>query len=76
MMGVTLADTHRAADLLWDNDPAEVVDSSDYACCFHYINSLAFLCKSIVCRLREIMRINEKLNRMAEMYVPALKYYK
>jgi hypothetical protein len=26
--------------------------------------------------LREIMRINEKLNRMAEMYVPALKYYK
>lgn len=21
------------------------------------------------------MRINEKLNRMAEMYVPALKYY-
>lgn len=43
MMGVALADTHRAANLLGDNDPAEIVDSSDYSCCFHYINSLAFV---------------------------------
>lgn len=43
MMWVALADTHRAANLLGDNDPAEIVDSSDYSCCFHYINSLAFV---------------------------------
>lgn len=76
MMGVALADAHRAANFLGDNDPAEIVDSSDYSCCFHYINSLAFVAYLYCCRLREIMRINEKLNRMAEMYVPALKYYK
>lgn len=40
---VALADAHRAANLLGDNDPAEIVDSSDYSCCFHYINSLAFV---------------------------------
>lgn len=43
---------------------------------FIILTPLLLLRTCIVCRLREIMRINEKLNRMAEMYVPALKYYK
>jgi hypothetical protein len=42
---------------------------------FIILTPLLLLRTCIVCRLREIMRINEKLNRMAEMYVPALKYY-
>lgn len=43
---------------------------------FIILTPLLLLRTCIVCRLREIMRINEKLNRMAEMYVSALKYYK
>ena len=35
--GVSLADAHSAADLLWDHYSSEVVYSSDYSCCFHNI---------------------------------------
>ena len=35
MRGLAFADTHCAADSLWDNDSAKVVYTAYNTCCFH-----------------------------------------
>jgi len=40
---VTFTDTHGAADFLGDNDPSQIINSSDNTCGFH-IKSFSFKC--------------------------------
>ena len=55
---VALADTHCAADLLRYDDPAEIVDPSDYSGSFHiFLSPLhEYFFRAIVCSFRKNMR--------------------
>lgn len=44
---VTLANTHCAAYLLRDNDPAQIVNTPYYPCCFHIYDPPYFCCTVI-----------------------------
>ena len=49
--GVALTNPHSSANLLWNNDPAQVVNTSDDSCCLHIV-----LNPFIYCRMERLRR--------------------
>ena len=53
---VALSDTHCASYLLGDNNSAQIVDTSDYPCCFHIFGPPYFCCAILIlCDRTKIM---------------------